>query len=51
MKITGGEITGFLQEPEGVGFEFKEAKSGFHFDRLVEARSSWESPTSDHDMS
>jgi ATP-dependent DNA helicase RecG len=36
MTITTDEITGYLQEPEGIGFEFKEAKSGFHFDRLVE---------------
>jgi ATP-dependent DNA helicase RecG len=36
MTITTDEIAGYLQEPEGIGFEFKEAKSGFHFDRLVE---------------
>ena len=36
MPITSHEILCYLQAPEGTCFEFKEAKGGFHFEKLVE---------------
>ncbi len=36
MPVTSPEILCYLKAPEGACFEFKEAKGGFHFEKLVE---------------
>ena len=36
MGLTLPELDRLLTEPEGERLEFKEAKSNYHFDRLVE---------------
>jgi len=36
MPTTREQLQQWLNEPEGTNFEFKEAKQGYHFDKLVE---------------
>ena len=36
MKTSNDQLSQWLCEPEGTRLEFKEAKTGFHFDKLVE---------------
>ena len=36
MQTTGEQLQHWLAEPEGVRLEFKEAKQGYHFEKLVE---------------
>lgn len=36
MPTTPDDLQGWLREPEGSNFEFKEAKQHFHFEKLVE---------------
>lgn len=36
MPVNSHEIVQYLKVPEGACFEFKEAKGGFHFEKLVE---------------